>query len=189
MKPKLTGKYKEASVQIQKELNKEKLHPQSLKEAQKDLFQYLVQQQEQQAELEDIDILYKNILKDTLYRSKRTHILLWIAVPFFILFMFSAVTIAMNMIFHKTDTMNFLKAFVLTLYTSYILIEGIPEKYVLLFIFSGIPAAILTVMIERVCLFDFTKIHIFGFAGCCFIVFCIAYLSIQKEYKDWKKQN
>ena len=179
----LTGEYKEAYKQVQKLINQERLHPRVFKDARNDLIQYLETCQKEQTELEDYEDIKKVILKDTLYRSKRTHILMWISIPLMFVFVFSVPSLLVN-----HSVLSF-KDIVLAYFLSFALIESIPNKYVLLFIFSGIPVAFVGVMLESYLQIYLNQINSYVVMIVCLLIYLISSYFINKEYKDWKRNR
>ena len=179
----LTGEYKEAYKQVQKLINQERLHPRIFKDARNDLIQYLETCQKEQKKLEDYEDIKKVILKDTLYRSKRMHILMWISIPLMFIFVFSVPSLLVN---HSVLS---LKDIVLAYFLSFALIESIPNKYVLLFIFSGIPVAFVGVMLEPYFQIYLNQINSYVVMIVCLLIYFISNYFINKEYKDWKRNR
>ena len=182
MKNNLTGEYKEAYKKIQKQITQERLHPRAFKDATNNLIQYLEAYQTEEKPLEDDEVIKNVILKDILYRSKRTHILMWIAFPLMCIFMLSVPNIIV-----KNETIITLGDIVLAFYLCFALIEGVPDKFVLLFILSAIPVAFAGVMLENYLKIDFNQINQYAFIIVCLLISLIGYYFINKEYKDWKK--
>lgn len=182
MKNNLTGEYKEAYKKIQKQITQERLHPRAFKDATNNLIQYLEAYQTEEKPLEDEEVIKKVILKDILYRSKRTHILMWIAFPLMCIFILSVPNIIV-----KNETIITLGDIVLAFYICFALIEGVPDKFVLLFILSAIPVAFAGVMLENYLKIDFNQINQYAFIIVCLLISLIGYYFINKEYKDWKK--
>ena len=181
----LTGEYKEAYKHVQKLISQERLHPRVFKDARNDLIQYLETCQNEQNKIEDYEVIKNIILKDTLYRSKRTHFLMWVAIPLMFVFVISIPNLVMN---YAVDSAALsIQDIVLAYYLSFALIEGIPNKYVLLFIFAGIPVALIGVMLGTYFQIYFDQINLLAVMILCLFIYLISNYFINKEYKDWKR--
>ena len=186
----LTADYKKTYKRIQSRLTFERLHPKALKQANCELLSYVEERQSQHQELEEDDIIFNKIIQNKLHRSHKTHVLLWIAIPCLFFFIVSFSNVLMNLLSNNhQNAMISLSNLVLAFYTSYIVIEGVPDPFVLLFIFSGIPVAALMVMIERYFMLDYSQINVVLTSVVCLLIFLLSNYFINKEYDDWRKSH
>ena len=186
----VTSEYKKTYKRIQRRLTFERLHPKALKQANSELRQYVEEHQSQHQELEEDDIIFQKVIQNKLHRSSKTHVLLWIAIPCLFFFIVSISNVLMNLLSNNyQNAMLSLSDLVLAFYTSYIVIEGVPDPFVLLFIFSGIPVAIVMVLIERYFMLDFSQINVLAISIVCLLIFVVSNYFINKEYEDWRKNH
>lgn len=186
MKKNLTGMYSIAYDQILNLLRKEKLHPLSLKEAKKELIQYLENYQIKNKELEDNDFICNVIKRDKLYRTQYTRVLLWIINLLLCFSIIFVVTFLLNIVFYDDPyRINVLYELAFSLYITFISVEEFKVKNVCIFI----------VLIVCFSLFgqyltvQFTNIGIFILPIVCLSFAACTYFFMSKEYKDWKRKE